>query len=146
MSGFLGQILGSLLGGAQGGGLGGAMGGGMGGGQLSIPQILLQLIANQPGGLGGMLQQFQSAGMQDQVNSWVGTGANMPLSGQQVSNVLGDDVVEKMAEHTGLPREEVLGQISQSLPQLVDGMTPGGQMPDASGNDLLELGMKLLGR
>lgn len=143
MSGFLGQILGSLLGGAA---QGGGMGGMAGGGQLSIPQILLQVIANQPGGLGGLLQQFQAAGMHDQVNSWVGTGANMPLNGQQIGNVLGDDVVEKMAEHTGLPREEVLGQISQSLPQLVDGMTPGGQMPEASGNDLLELGMKLLGR
>lgn len=144
MSGFLGQILGSLLGGgAQGNSMGGNS---MGGGQLSIPQILLQLIANQPGGLAGMVQQFQQAGLGNQVNSWVGTGANMPLDTHQIGNVFGDDVVEKMAEHTGLPREDVLGQISQTLPAMVDGMTPGGQMPDASGNDLLELGMKLLGR
>jgi uncharacterized protein YidB (DUF937 family) len=142
MSGLLGQVLGSLLGGgSQSAGMGNA-----GSGQFSIPQILLQLIANQPGGLAGMVQQFQQAGLGSQVNSWVGTGANMPLDTHQIGNALGDEVVEKMAEHTGLPRDEVLGQISQTLPAMVDGMTPGGLMPEASGNDLLELGMKLLGR
>lgn len=131
MSGIFGQ-LGALL------------SGGSGGGQASIPQLLIQMIANQQGGLGGLVQQLQSAGLGNAVSSWVGTGANLPVNSQQLSGVFTNDVVEKMAEHTGLSHDQVLDEVSNHLPGLVDGMTPGGQVPDASGPDLLQMGLSLL--
>lgn len=72
-----GQVLGSLAGGAQ------------GGGQSPLIQLVLNLIQNSEGGLGGLLSKFNQAGLGDQVASWVGTGQNLPVSADQLGQVLG---------------------------------------------------------
>ena len=103
---------------------------GLTGGAAAVPAA-----AAVPGGiggaLGGLLNHFQNNGMGDVANSWVGTGANMPINGAQLSQVLGPDMVAKIAATTGMSPDQILAQLSQVLPQVVDHLTPGGQMPRA---------------
>ncbi len=81
------------------------------------------------GALGGLVSHFQNNGMGDVAKSWVGTGANMPINGAQLSQVLGPDMVAKIAASTGMTPDQILAQLSTVLPQVVDHLTPGGQMP-----------------
>ncbi len=83
------------------------------------------------GALGGLVSQFQNKGMGDMAKSWVGTGANLPIDGAQLSQVLGPDLVAKIAASTGMSPDQILAQLSHVLPQVVDHLTPGGQMPRA---------------
>lgn len=124
-----GQVLGSLAGGAQ------------GGGQSPLLQLVLNLIQNSEGGLGGLLSKFNQAGLGDQVASWVGTGQNLPVSAGQLGQVLGGaGGLGDMAAQLGLPQEQLAGQLAQLLPQVIDGLTPNGQLP-AEGSDLLGQGL-----
>lgn len=109
--GVLGQVLGAALGGG-----GGAAGGGGG-----------------MGGLGALLEQFQRGGMGEQAASWVGRGENLPISPDQLSQVLGGDMLGKLSQQLGMGQGDVAGQLSQMLPGLVDKLTPDGQVPADGG-------------
>jgi uncharacterized protein YidB (DUF937 family) len=122
----------------------GVFGGGSEGTPPSAPAAILQMLASQEGGLGGVLQKFQSAGLGDTVQSWVGNGANAPISADTVNQVLGSGVVQQFAEKLGIPADQVSGLMAQHLPQVVDGLTPNGDVPPHTGTDLLSLGVGLL--
>jgi uncharacterized protein YidB (DUF937 family) len=122
--GLLDSVIGAL---GQGGGAGGGQGDllgavvgmlGQGGGQ-----------AGGLGGLAGLVDKFQQGGLGDVVNSWVGTGQNQPISPTQLGGVLGNDTVSGMAQQLGVNHGDLLGQLSQMLPQVVDKLTPNGQIP-----------------
>lgn len=95
------------------------------------------LTAALPGGLsgglggvlGGLINHFQENGAGDVAGSWVGTGTNQPISGSQLSQVLGPDLVAKISASTGLTPDQIVAQLSQVLPQVVDHMTPQGKLP-----------------
>ena len=108
----------------------------------SVPEALVAAFANHEGGLGGLVQKFESAGLGDTISSWVGNGANQAVSPDALHGILGSDVVQQISAKTGLPIAELLPQIAQHLPRLVDGMTPNGQMP-STGN-LLDAGLAFL--
>ena len=106
----IGGILSSMLGGGQqSSGVGGAAGG---------------------GGLGGLLQQFENAGLGQVAQSWVGNGPNQPVSTDQLQTVFGQARVNDMASQAGMHPGDFLSQLSQHLPAAVDGMTPNGRLPD----------------
>jgi uncharacterized protein YidB (DUF937 family) len=115
--GGLGAVLGSVLGGGA-----APAGGGMAGAGL--------------GGLGELMQQFQRAGMGDVLNSWIGTGQNASIAPDQLGQVLGDDFVTGLANRTGVPQDDLLGQLSQLLPQMIDRATPEGRVPDGGLGDI----------
>lgn len=125
--GDLGGLLGGLLGG---GGGGAAAGAGMGAGGLG--SVL-------GGGLGVLLEQLQRGGLGDAVGSWVGTGPNAQISGDQLENAIGPDILGQLARQFGLPMGEVTGQLSQILPQMVDQATPQGRMPEGGFGDIGDL-------
>ena len=81
-------------------------------------------------GLGGLLQKFREGGLGDVVSSWVGTGANLPISGEQIQQALGSDVVQNLAAKIGIPTEQAAALLSQILPQAVDTMTPEGRVAE----------------
>lgn len=81
------------------------------------------------GALGGLVSHMQSNGVGDVANSWVGTGANLPINGAQLSQVLGPDMVNKISASTGLSPDQLVAQLSAVLPQLVNHLTPSGQLP-----------------
>ena len=108
----MGGVLSSLLGGSQKGGMGMAQQGGM------------------AGGLGGLMSSFEQAGLGHIAQSWVGNGANQPVSSQQLQSVFGEQQVQGMASQAGMAPNDFLSQLSQHLPNAVNGMTPNGQLPD----------------
>ncbi len=127
------DIVGGMLGGQMGGGAGGA-----GGGQAELLRLVMSLLADngQGGGLAGLMEKFQSAGLAEQMNSWVGTGQNLPVSPEQLQGVFGNDQMSQMAERMGLSTGDLGAQLSQMLPQAVDQLTPGGRVPEGGLGDL----------
>jgi len=81
------------------------------------------------GGLGGLVDKFKQAGLGDVVGSWIGSGQNQPISGDQLSQVLGNDTLAQIASQLGVSSGDVAGQLSNILPGLVDKLTPAGQAP-----------------
>ncbi|MCQ9376931.1 YidB family protein [Methyloversatilis sp. XJ19-49] len=94
-------------------------------------QLLMGLINNpQTGGLQGLIAAFQEKGLGDLVSSWVGTGQNLPISPEQLQSVLGSGQIGQIAQQLGLSSQEVSGQLSALLPQVIDGITPNGRIPE----------------
>ncbi len=98
-------------------------------------------LINQAGGLPGLLQKLQDSGLTEQVASWVGTGENQPVSGDQIRQALGADNVAQLAQQAGLETEHASTGLAQLLPQIIDTLTPDGQVPQ---NELLAQGLSLL--
>ncbi len=114
----------------------------LGGSNNPLAGSLLQMIQNQPGGLQGLVQSFHDKGMGGLVQSWVGTGQNLPISGDQLNQVLGSDVVKQLAAKAGFSPETASSTLSTLLPQLVDKLTPNGQVPEHG--DLMSMGASIL--
>jgi len=159
---LLSQVLGSVLGGntassqAQDnplgglGGLGGMLGGMLGGraqpagggdgdsplaGKGALLAMLLPLAmqwVQRNGGVGGLLDRFKQQGYGQQAASWVSTGENEPLSAEAVNEVMGGDELSQLSQQLGVPTDQVAGGLAELLPQLVNQLTPAGEVtPDA---------------
>ncbi len=139
------DIVGGMLSGGEGAGSGG---------NADLLNAVVGMLSNgsSMGGLGGLVQQMQRSGLGDVVGSWVGTGQNMPISPDQLKNALPPDVLGGMlnqlggdAGGAGASQSDLLGQLASMLPQVVDKLTPQGQVPSGGlGNvtDLLGMLMK----
>lgn len=110
---FAKQAMGSLLGGS--------------GGQ---PSDFLSSLLNQAGGLPGLKQKFDQAGLTEIFASWVSTGENKAVQPAQMEQALGADAVADLARKLGLNVSMVLPLISQFLPQVIDKLTPRGEVED----------------
>jgi len=125
--------LGSLLGGNQGEGAG------------SLVSLAGQLI-QQAGGVQGLADKLQQHGLGDAVQSWIGSGANQAISGDQLNQALQktglDSVVNSAASKFGVDPGQLIGQLAQVLPHAVDHATPNGEVPSSGGGgfDLSMLG------
>ena len=128
--GILDSVIGSLLGGgnanAGSSGMGGVLSSLLGGGQSGAGDGMAG--AGGMGGLGGIVSKFEQAGLGNVAQSWIGNGANHPVSPQQLQDVFGDQVPQ-MANQAGMDQGDFLSQLSQHLPSAVNGMTPDGRMP-----------------
>ena len=92
---------------------------GGGGDQSSLMQLAQSLMQNE-GGLQGVLAQLQQAGLADQVSSWLGDGANLPVSADQIQEALGSDTLAGLGSQVGLSAEDAGRGIAEYLPALVD--------------------------
>lgn len=152
------------------GSLGGQADGGSGGGAALIASLIAALLAGQGGrpsggglgglgellgggqapaaggglggALGGLLDQLQRGGLGQAANSWIAPGQNQSISGAELESVFGSDLFLRIAAQHGVDPHEAAHQLSQVLPDVVDRLTPNGQLPS---NDLSEIG-DLLGR
>ncbi len=139
--GMLDGLLGSLMGGMQ-------QGGGMqqSGGAQQNPLLLIALqCLQQNGGLQGMLGKFQQAGYGAQADSWVSTGQNQPISADAISQVLGQGQLGQIAQQLGMTHGEAAGGLASMFPQMIDKMTPHGQVPDDH-NDMVAQALAMLTR
>lgn len=84
---------------------------------------------NQKGGIDGLLAQFTGSGLTQHAQSWIGSGENLPITAEQVQQVLSNDQVRAMVERTGLPVDGLLSLVAKVLPHAVDQATPGGSLP-----------------
>jgi uncharacterized protein YidB (DUF937 family) len=88
-------------------------------------------VLQKHGGVQGVVQQFESKGFGSTVKSWVGTGANEPISADELHRVLGPNLIQELAAKTGLSVPDLTQKLAQILPQAVDRMTPDGVVPKA---------------
>ena len=86
-----------------------------------------------------LLHAERAAGMGEQMNSWIGSGQNLPVSPEQMGSVLGQDQLSQMAERMGLSTGDLGAQLSQMLPQAVDQFTPEGRVPEGGLGNLGDL-------
>ena len=124
LDGLLGNVMGSLLGGSR--------------AQQQSPllQIALQLL-QQHGGLEGLLGKFRQAGYAEEAQSWVSTGENRPITADVLQQVLGHGQLGDIARQLGMSDGDAAGGLASILPQVIDGMTPQGEVPRNS-SDLVE--------
>src|SRR5215471_10292768 len=101
----------------------------LGGTSNPLATGILQMIQNQPGGLQGLVQSFHDKGLGEIASSWVSTGQNLPVSADQVHQVLGSDQVKELEAKAGISPDIAGGAIAQLLPDVVDRLTPNGQIP-----------------
>jgi uncharacterized protein YidB (DUF937 family) len=115
-------------------------------GNSPLLQIAAALLNNggQFGGLQGLIQQFQRAGLDSHINSWISTWQNLPISPEQLTQALGSGQLQQMAQQAGMDPQALSGQLSQLLPQLVDKITPHGQVPSGGLDDALGMLSKLM--
>ena len=80
-------------------------------------------------GLGWLIERFRREGLDNTVDTWVKLGPNKRVAPNDISAVLGEDVVWELSWRTGLSRDRVVVELSNLLPTLVDKLTPNGQLP-----------------
>ena len=109
--------------------------------QGGIGTVLGQLLANdgEGGGLRGLVEKFNEAGLGEVVGSWIGKGENLPVSADQLKEVLGSDMLGKLAGQLGVDPDQASGQLAELLPGLVDKLTPQGVAPENGIGDAGEL-------
>ena len=120
--------------------LGSVLGANSGGSSNPLLQIAMQMLANKGGGTGGgamdamgglsgIISAFQKGGLGHLTDSWVGTGDNLPVSGDQLTDVLGADKISQIASQLGMSQSDAAGGLAKILPDLVNHVTPNGQVP-----------------
>ncbi len=106
-----------------------------------LMQEVMSLINNQEGGLTGLVSKLKDSGLGDQVNSWIGTGENKGIDANQLSSVLGSDVVKNIASKLGISTEEAADKVAGALPEVVDKLTPNGKIET---DDIIQKGLSAL--
>lgn len=107
--------------------------GGLGGIDPQILMGIVGMLMNQGGGLSGILAKLQQGGLGDAAASWVGTGANQPVSADALGSALGPDLMGMIAGQLGGNHQQAAGTMADLLPGLIDQLTPQGQMPADNG-------------
>jgi uncharacterized protein YidB (DUF937 family) len=67
----------------------------------------------------------------------------MPIDAGVLSQIFGQGQMQDAAQQLGMSRGEVEGQLAQALPDVVDRMTPQGQIPEGD-NDLVNEALAIL--
>jgi uncharacterized protein YidB (DUF937 family) len=97
--------------------------------------LLAKITDKSRGGLGGFLERFNTAGLSGIASSWMNSGANTSISGEQLESALGSEIIQDIADKTGIDYETTTSAIAFMLPRVVDTLTPEGILPEE--NDLL---------
>jgi uncharacterized protein YidB (DUF937 family) len=111
--------------------------GGAGEHATALSAIMNYVNSPQVGGIGGLQQQFKEGGLGHVIGSWIGTGQNLPVSADQLQNVLHSGALQAAAQKAGMDPAQLTAAMSSLLPHLVDKLSPNGQVPD--GNALQQM-------
>jgi uncharacterized protein YidB (DUF937 family) len=120
---------------------------GLGGGNpTQSGNLLLQLalsMVQQNGGLEGVLNKFRQGGLAQQADSWVSTGQNINISADQLQQVFGSSTISDLASQLGMSEGQADSAIAQVLPEVINRLTPEGQVPE-NGNEEIAQGLSML--
>lgn len=137
--GGLGSVLGAGVGAGVGSQVGGGMGSVLGGGLGAMLPALLPVVLGMLGGKAGgtdrsgvhqLVDTMHEKGMGDVAGSWVGTGANQPITAAQVEELLTPEQLAQLAAQSGLPADQVSQGVAAILPDVINTLTPDGTVPD----------------
>jgi uncharacterized protein YidB (DUF937 family) len=96
---------------------------------VSGPDSILSMLAKTNfGDLQGIVTKLQQGGLTEQVKSWLGNGANLPVTTDQLRAALGNQQVQELARRFGLPVDAALKLLSEHLPTAVDQASPNGTL------------------
>ena len=104
-------------------------------GQLegAVLPVLSEVLGNgSQGGLSAIVAKLQQAGLGDQVKSWIGNGQNLPITAEQLQQVLGSDTVKQLAARFNIPVDQLGPILAQMLPKAVDSASPDGKLPHSA--------------
>ena len=95
-----------------------------------LPAVLSEVLGSGgQGGLSAIVAKLQQAGLGDQVKSWIGNGQNLPITAEQLQQVLGSDTVRQLAARYNIPVDQITQILAQQLPKAVDHASPDGKLP-----------------
>jgi uncharacterized protein YidB (DUF937 family) len=95
-----------------------------------LPVVLSEVLGSgKQGGLSAIVAKLQQAGFGDQVKSWIGNGQNLPITAEQLQQVLGSDTVKQLAARFNIPVDQLAKVLAQQLPAAVDQASPEGKLP-----------------
>jgi uncharacterized protein YidB (DUF937 family) len=98
-----------------------------------VPIVLSEVLGNgSQGGLNAIVAKLQQAGLGDQVKSWIGNGQNLPITAEQLQQVLGGDTAKQLAARFNIPVDQLAKILAQQLPAAVDHASPDGKLPDTA--------------
>ena len=103
-------------------------------GAAVLPAVLGEVMGTgaQGGALTSIVAKLEQAGLGDQVKSWIGNGQNLPITADQLKQVLGSDVVRQLAARYNIPIDQVAEVLAHQLPQAIDQASPDGKLPHAA--------------
>ena len=102
-------------------------------GAAVLPVVMSEVMGTgSQGGLNAIVAKLQQAGFGDQVKSWIGNGQNLPITAEQLQQVLGSDTVRQLAARFNIPVDQLSQILAQQLPKAVDHASPDGQLPASS--------------
>ncbi len=101
----------------------GLLGGVVGAEMVTVVNGLIE----KHGGIQGVISQLEQEGLGGTVRSWLGTGANLPISPDQIHQAFGADTIKQLAARAGMTPEDLAAKLSQILPKAIDKLTPGGE-------------------
>lgn len=107
-----------------------------------INHLLEYLKSPELGGIQGLVQKFEKAGLGPTVNSWIGSAKQLPITPAEITKVLGNDTISQMANKTGFSMNEVGQKLAEILPATVSRLTPGGKFPSLGSISELGSGLK----
>jgi uncharacterized protein YidB (DUF937 family) len=81
------------------------------------------------GGLKDLLDRFRQSGQEEKAQSWVAKGPNKPIAPNELEQALGEERIQWLVEQTGMPRDQLLTNLSGELPDAIDKLTPDGRIP-----------------
>jgi uncharacterized protein YidB (DUF937 family) len=96
---------------------------------MQLIHAIIHLVQSHPGGIAGLMQDFEKSGLVHVSKSWVGTGPNMPISVEDMQRVISQQQMDEVARQTLMTNEQVRQSVARVLPQLVDILTLQGQLP-----------------
>jgi len=95
-----------------------------------VPAVLGEVLGQGgQGGLSAIVAKLEQAGLGEQVKSWIGTGQNLPISAEQLQQVLGNETVRQLAAKFNIPVDQLGQVLAQVLPTAVDHASPNGKLP-----------------
>ena len=95
-----------------------------------LPVVLSEVLGSgKQGGLNAIVAKLQQAGFGDQVKSWIGNGQNLPITAEQLQQVLGSDTIKQLAARFNIPVDQLAKVLAQQLPAAVDQASPEGKLP-----------------
>ena len=100
-------------------------------GAAVLPAVLSEVLGSGggQGGLSAIVAKLQQGGLGDQVKSWIGTGQNLPITAEQLQQVLGSDTVKQLAARFNIPVDQLSQVLAHQLPAAVDHASPDGKLP-----------------
>ena len=94
----------------------------------------LQGAIQQEGGIDGLMAKMRDGGLGPQVDSWVSSGENQPVQPDQLQQALGPDTIQRLSSGSGLDIGKLLPMLAMFLPQIINMLTPNGQVPSGGMN------------